>query len=222
MTLTLRTVSASMSRAYKHHQVYFEIVYIYSLCNSGASQKFDTKSEMIAAKWKADSYLYVQKNVSWESARKNLRTSCPFEINVYSVLKRNTTRMHTISWRFIPLICSPLGEWKLSNIPPTLPYSNSVSLQHGGPSSRSISSSGRRCPDVPAKLMPVLRHSACRCHSTKHICDVFLPSLSWLSSASFPSYHSFHHCLLQTIVACNVAKVFQFLTSFKIIQLVRW
>ena len=52
-------------------------------------------------------------------------------------------------------------------------------------SSRSISSSGRRCPDVTAKLMPVLRHSACRCHRTERICDVFLPSLSWLSSASF-------------------------------------
>ena len=52
-------------------------------------------------------------------------------------------------------------------------------------SSRSISSSGRRCPDVSAKLMPVLRHSACRCNRTEHVCDVFLPSLSWLSSASF-------------------------------------
>ena len=31
----------------------------------------------------------------------------------------------------------------------------------------SISSSERRCPDVSAKLMPVLRHSACRCHRTK-------------------------------------------------------
>ena len=51
-------------------------------------------------------------------------------------------------------------------------------------STRSISSSGRCCPDVSAKLMPVLRHSACCCHRSKRICDVFLPSLSWLSSAS--------------------------------------
>ena len=26
-----------------------------------------------------------------------------------------------------------------------------------------------------------------------NICDVFLPSLSWLSSASFPGYHSLHY-----------------------------
>ena len=62
--------------------------------------------------------------------------------------------------------------------------------------SRSISSSGRRCPDVTAKLFPVLCHSACRCHRTERIRDVFLPSLSWLSSASFPGYHSLHYCLL--------------------------
>ena len=60
-------------------------------------------------------------------------------------------------------------------------------------SSRSISSSGRRCPDVTAKLFPVLCHSACRCHRTERIRDVFLPSLSWLSSASFPGYHSLHY-----------------------------
>ena len=63
-------------------------------------------------------------------------------------------------------------------------------------SSRSISSSGRRCPDVSAKLMPVLRRSAGCCHRTKRICDVFPPSLSWLSSASFSGYHSLHYCLL--------------------------
>ena len=63
-------------------------------------------------------------------------------------------------------------------------------------SSRSISSSGRRCPDVTAKLFPALCHSACRCHRTERIRDVFLPSLSWLSSASFPGYHSLHYCLL--------------------------
>ena len=39
--------------------------------------------------------------------------------------------------------------------------------------------------DVSAKLTPVLRHSACCCHRTKRIRDVFLPSLSWLSSDSF-------------------------------------
>ena len=63
-------------------------------------------------------------------------------------------------------------------------------------SSVSISSSGRRCPNVTAKLMPVFRHSACRCHRTKRICDVFLLSLSWLSSASFPGYHSLQYRLL--------------------------
>ena len=48
-------------------------------------------------------------------------------------------------------------------------------------SSRSTSSSGLRCPDVSAKLMPVLHHSACCCHRTKYrpICDVFLPSLGF-------------------------------------------
>ena len=49
---------------------------------------------------------------------------------------------------------------------------------------------------VSAKLMPVLRHSACCCHRTKRIWDVFLPSLSWVSSASFPCYNSLHYCLL--------------------------
>ena len=38
--------------------------------------------------------------------------------------------------------------------------------------------------------------AACCCHRTKRISDVFLPSLSWLSSASFPGYHSLHYCLL--------------------------
>ena len=61
---------------------------------------------------------------------------------------------------------------------------NSAVISYGvwSSSSRSISSSGRRCRDVSAKLMPVLRHSACCCRHTKPICDVFLPSLSWLSS----------------------------------------
>ena len=64
------------------------------------------------------------------------------------------------------------------------------------PSFESMPSSGHRCPNVFANLMPVLRHSACCCHRTKRICDVFLPSLSWLSSASFPGYHSLYYCLL--------------------------
>ena len=34
-------------------------------------------------------------------------------------------------------------------------------------SSLSISSSGRRCPDGSAKLIPVLRHTACCCHRTE-------------------------------------------------------
>ena len=59
-----------------------------------------------------------------------------------------------------------------------------------------ISSSGRRCPDVSEKLMPVLRHTVCCCHRTKRICDVFLPSLSWLTWASFPGYDSLHYRLL--------------------------
>ena len=78
--------------------------------------------------------------------------------------------------------------------------------------------------DVAAQ-MPVLRHSACccrECHRTNRIRVVFLPFLSWLSSASFPGYHSLHYRLLQTIEVSNVAKVFKFLTSYKIIQPVRW
>ena len=70
--------------------------------------------------------------------------------------------------------------------------------------------------------LSVLRHSACCCHRTKRICDVFLPSLSWLSSASFPAYHSLHYYLLQTIVSSNVAKGSKFLTPYKIVQPVRW
>ena len=68
-----------------------------------------------------------------------------------------------------------------------------ISISSSSSFSRSISSSGRRCPDVSAKLMPVLRHSACCCHrsgGTKRIWDIFLPSLSWVSSASFPGYNS--------------------------------
>ena len=56
------------------------------------------------------------------------------------------------------------------------------------------SSSG--CPNVSAKSISVLRHSTCCCHHTKHICDVLLTSLSWVSSTSFPSYHSLHYFLL--------------------------
>ena len=82
----------------------------------------------------------------------------------------------------------------------------------GTSSSRSISSSGRLCPNAFGKSTPVLRHSTCCCHRTKYNCDVFLPSLSWLSSASFPGYnYSLQYCLLKTIVASNVAKVFQFI-----------
>ncbi len=45
-----------------------------------------------------------------ESTWTNLRVSCPYERIIYSVLKHiNTTRMHTISWQFIPLIYLPLG-----------------------------------------------------------------------------------------------------------------
>ena len=44
--------------------------------------------------------------------------------------------------------------------------------------SQSIFSSRHRCPNVFSKLMPVLCHSACCCHRTKRICDVFLPSRS--------------------------------------------
>ena len=51
-----------------------------------------------------------------------------------------------------------------------------IKLKH---SSRSISSSGRRCPNVFAKLMPVLHHSACCCHRTKRRSVMSLPSFSW-------------------------------------------
>ena len=51
-------------------------------------------------------------------------------------------------------------------------------------------------PIVFVKSMLVLCHSACCCHRTKRICDVFLPSLSWHSSASFPGHHCLHYCLL--------------------------
>ena len=63
-------------------------------------------------------------------------------------------------------------------------------------SSESTSPSGRHCRNVFVKSVTVLRHSACCCRRTKCICDDFLPSLSWLSSASFPCYHSLHYCLL--------------------------
>ena len=55
-------------------------------------------------------------------------------------------------------------------------------------SSRSISSSGRRCPLCLCQIDAFLRHSAYCCHHTKRIWDVFVPSLSWVSSASFPGY----------------------------------
>ena len=55
-------------------------------------------------------------------------------------------------------------------------------------SSESMSSSGCCCPNVLAKAMPVLRHCTCCCHPTEYICDVLLPLLSWLSSASFPCH----------------------------------
>ena len=42
-------------------------------------------------------------------------------------------------------------------------------------SSESISSLGRRCPGVFAKLMHVLRHSACRCHRTEYYLLCFSP-----------------------------------------------
>ena len=54
--------------------------------------------------------------------------------------------------------------------------------------SQSTSSPGRRCPNVFAKSMHVLRQSTCCCHHAECIHDVVPPSLSWLSSASFPGY----------------------------------
>ena len=49
-------------------------------------------------------------------------------------------------------------------------------------SSQSISSSGRHCTDVSAKLMAVLRQSVC-CYHLLSWC--ISPMFSWLSSASF-------------------------------------
>ena len=59
---------------------------------------------------------------------------------------------------------------------------------------------------MSAKSMPVA-NSTCCCDCTKRICDVFLPSLSWLSSASFPHYNSMHYCLLKPIVLSDVATI---------------
>ena len=81
--------------------------------------------------------------------------------------------------------------WQLSTSYPRIHKPNIIRTS----SSESICSSRRCCPDVFPKSMPVLRHSSF-CHRTKYICDVFLPSLSWLSSASFPGYHSLPYCLL--------------------------
>ena len=97
--------------------------------------------------------------------------------------------------RMLPEEAELVSEWtglpggggaKTLNHHMNTPADSSSSLQKGRESfsSKSISSSGSRWPDVSAKLMPVLCHSACCCHRTKRICDVFLPSLSWLSSAS--------------------------------------
>ena len=76
-------------------------------------------------------------------------------------------------------------------------------------------------PDVSAKLMPVctssLRHSACCCHRTKRVCVMSFSHLC----LGFPLL-LFPATILPTIVASNVAKVFKFLTSYKIIQPVRW
>ena len=59
--------------------------------------------------------------------------------------------------------------------------------------------SGRRCPNVLAISMSVQIQSAY--HHAK--------LLSWLSSASFPCYHSWHCCLPLYIVSSYVAKVFK-------------
>ena len=83
-------------------------------------------------------------------------------------------------------------------------------ITYGFSLSQKTSSSGRHCPNVFAKSMPVLRHSTCRCHHTKRISDVFLQYLHWLPSASFPSNHPLHYCLLWTILSKNVAMVFNF------------
>ena len=84
---------------------------------------------------------------------------------------------------------------------------------------------GGCCPDVSAKLFPVLRHSACCCHRTKCIRDVFLPSLSWLSSATIPCIIGFSKPLWRV----PWPKYFSFwllhnytASSLNIVQLVRW
>ena len=106
-----------------------------------------------------------------------------------------------------------------------------ISIYSSSSSSRSISSSGRRCPDVCAKLMPVLRHSACCCHRTKRIWDVFLPSLSWVSSATIPCIIVFSKPLRRVTLPkyfsfWRLTKLYsQFFgrwSSFNIGELVRW
>ena len=54
---------------------------------------------------------------------RGLGVSCPSEIIAYYDIKHtNTTRMHTLSSQFIPLIYDPLRKRILSNIQPTLPF----------------------------------------------------------------------------------------------------
>ena len=129
---------------------------------------------------------------------------CDFhQVSRYVSYRDSSIAIRIVSWGYrivTPLVSMCVPLWvslsiyiSLSpplHLSPTPSRTADLSLLHKLSASRSISSSGRRCPDVTAKLMSVLRHSACRCHRTERICDVFLPSLSWLSSASFPGYHS--------------------------------
>ena len=55
---------------------------------------------------------------------------------------------------------------------------------------------GTSLPSVLANSMPVLHHSTCCCHRIKYIGDILPPSLSLLSSVSFPCFHSLHYCLI--------------------------
>ena len=113
-----------------------------------------------------------------------IRSSCA-STNSKSWNKFSCSPVYYVSRNLCPFRFQACLQYSKISLSPSPPLSPSLSL-----SLSPSSSSGRRSPDVSANLVPVLRHSACRCHRTERICDVFLPSLSWISLASFPGYHS--------------------------------
>ena len=50
--------------------------------------------------------------------------------------------------------------------------------------------------------------STSRCRDSEDLCDVRLPSVSWLASASFSCHYSLQNRLFQPIVPLNVAKIY--------------